>query len=68
MENKRRVVITGMGVVSPVGNDVETFLDSIMNGKCGINLITKFNTDDLPVKVAAEVKNFNPEKDGLEVN
>ena len=56
-----------MGVVSPVGNDVETFLDSIMNGKCGIGFITKFNTDDLPVKVAAEVKDFNPEKDGLEV-
>ena len=65
--NKRRVVITGMGVVSPVGNDVETFLDSIMNGKCGINLITKFNTDDLPVKVAAEVKDFDPQKDGLEI-
>ena len=64
--NKRRVVITGMGVVSPVGNDVDTFLDSIMNGKCGIDFITKFKTDDLPVKVAAEVKDFNPEKDGLE--
>ena len=64
--NKRRVVITGMGVVSPVGNDVETFLDSIMTGKCGIGMITKFNTDDLPVKVAAEIKDFDPTKDGLE--
>ena len=64
--NKRRVVITGMGVVSPVGNDVETFLDSIMTGKCGIGMITKFDTDDLPVKVAAEVKDFDPAKDGLE--
>ena len=66
MENKRRVVITGMGVVSPVGNDVETFLDSIMTGKCGIGMITKFDTDELPVKVAAEVKDFDPAKDGLE--
>ncbi|MBQ3845142.1 MAG: beta-ketoacyl-ACP synthase II [Bacteroidales bacterium] len=64
--NKRRVVITGMGVVSPVGNDVETFLDSIMTGKCGIGMITKFNTDDLPVKVAAEIKDFDPAKDGLD--
>ena len=55
-----------MGVVSPVGNDVETFLDSIMTGKCGIGMITKFNTDDLPVKVAAEIKDFDPTKDGLE--
>ena len=64
--NKRRVVITGMGVVSPVGNDVETFLDSIMTGKCGIGMITKFNTDDLPVKVAAEIKDFDPAKYGLD--
>lgn len=64
--NKRRVVITGMGVVSPVGNDVETFLDSIMTGKCGIGMITKFNTDDLPVKVAAEINDFDPAKDGLD--
>lgn len=64
--NKRRVVITGMGVVSPVGNDIETFLDSIMTGKCGIGMITKFNTDDLPVKVAAEIKDFDPAKDGLD--
>lgn len=65
-KNKRRVVITGMGVVSPVGNDIKTFLDSIMSGKCGIDLITKFSTDDLPVKVAAEVKGFEPEQKGVE--
>jgi len=66
MENKR-VVITGMGVVSPVGNNIETFCDNIMKGVCGIGLITKFNTDELPVKVAAEVKDFNPQEYGLEM-
>jgi len=63
---KRRVVITGMGVVSPVGNNIETFCKNIMNGVCGINVITKFDTSDLVAKVAAEVKDFDPNADGLE--
>lgn len=63
---KRRVVITGMGVVSPVGNNIETFCKNIMNGVCGINVITKFETSDLVAKVAAEVKDFDPNADGLE--
>ena len=46
---KRRVVITGMGVVSPVGNNIETFCKNIMNGVCGIDLITNFETSDLVV-------------------
>ncbi|MBQ2499388.1 MAG: beta-ketoacyl-[Bacteroidales bacterium] len=50
--NKRRVVITGMGVVSPVGNNIETFHKNIMDGVCGIAPITKFDTSDLPSKVA----------------
>lgn len=56
----RRVVVTGMGVISPVGNTVKEFFDSLINGKCGIDYITKFDTSDFKVKVAAEVKNFDP--------
>ncbi|WP_010232944.1 beta-ketoacyl-ACP synthase II [Clostridium arbusti] len=57
----RRVVITGMGAITPVGNDVETFWNSIKNGKCGIDKITLFDTTDFKAKLAAEVKEFNPE-------
>jgi 3-oxoacyl-[acyl-carrier-protein] synthase II len=56
----RRVVITGLGCVTPIGNDVPTFWDSIKNGKCGIGPITHFDTTDYKVKVAAEVKDFDP--------
>lgn len=55
----RRVVVTGMGVISPVGNKVETFFDNLIHGISGIGLITKFDTTDFKVKVAAEVKDFN---------
>ncbi len=55
---KRRVVITGMGAVTPIGNNVETFWNSVKEGKNGIGLITKFDTADYKVKVAAEVKDF----------
>ena len=56
----RRVVITGMGCVTPIGNDVPTFWESLKNGKCGIGPITHFDTTDYKVKVAAEVKDFDP--------
>ena len=56
----RRVVITGVGVVSPVGNTVEEFWNSLVNGRCGIDFITKFDTADFKVKIAAEVKGFDP--------
>ncbi|MDD5793461.1 beta-ketoacyl-ACP synthase II [Clostridium sp. HCP1S3_B4] len=55
-----RVVITGIGVVSPVGNNLNDFWNNIKEGKHGIDLITRFDTTDFPVKVAAEVKDFNP--------
>ncbi len=58
MEN--RVVITGMGIVSPIGSDLETFRTALLSGKCGIDTITRFDTTDLKVKVAAEVKDFDP--------
>lgn len=62
----RRVAVTGLGVISPVGNDVQTFWDSLVEGKCGIELITDFPTDDLPVKIGGRIKDFDPEKYGIE--
>ncbi|MFV0424190.1 MAG: beta-ketoacyl-ACP synthase II [Bacilli bacterium] len=59
---KRRVVVTGLGGVTPVGNDVETIWSNIKNGISGIGEITKFDTTDYKVKLAAEVKDFDPEK------
>ena len=56
----RRVVITGLGCVTPIGNDVPTFWESLKNGKCGIGPITHFDATDYKVKVAAEVKDFDP--------
>ena len=55
---KRRVVITGMGAVTPVGNTVEEFWNSLKAGTVGIGEITKFDTTDYKVKIAAEVKGF----------
>ena len=62
----KRVVITGMGAITPVGNSVAEFWNNIVNGVCGIGLIQEFPTDDLPAKVAGEVKNFNPAEYGIE--
>lgn len=56
----RRVVITGLGAVTPVGCDVETFWNSLKTGKNGIDFITKFDTTDFKAKLAAEVKDFDP--------
>ena len=56
----RRVVVTGLGVISPVGNTAEAFWDSLVSGQSGIDFITKFDTTDYKVKIAAEVKNFDP--------
>ncbi|MCR5502722.1 MAG: beta-ketoacyl-ACP synthase II [Lachnospiraceae bacterium] len=57
-----RVVITGMGIISPVGNDIDTYWESLKNGKCGIAPLTRFENPDIPVRVAAEVKDFDPMK------
>ena len=56
----QRVVVTGLGVISPVGNTVKEFWQGLINGQCGIDFITKFDTADFKVKIAAEVKNFEP--------
>ena len=55
---KRRVVVTGLGAVTPIGNDVETFWNGVKAGKVGIGEITKFDTSDYKVKLAAEIKDF----------
>ncbi|HBH13244.1 MAG: 3-oxoacyl-[acyl-carrier-protein] synthase 2 [Clostridiales bacterium 38_11] len=56
----KRVVITGMGVVSPIGCGLDNFWNGIKTGQCGIDEITAFDTADFSVKLAAEVKDFNP--------
>lgn len=62
----RRVVVTGTGVISPVGNDTQTFWKNILDGVCGIDFITSIPTDDLPVRIAGEVKDFTPADYGIE--
>ena len=58
---KRRVVITGLGTVNPLGNNVSASWDSAMAGKCGIGPITQFDASEFKCKLAGEVKNFDPE-------
>jgi len=58
---KRRVVITGVGVISPVGNDAQTFWNGLLEGKSGIDRLTAFDASDYPTQIAGEVKDFNPE-------
>ena len=58
---KKRVVVTGMGAVTPIGNNVETFWNNVKNGVCGIDFIKAFDTENFKAKLAAEVKDFNPE-------
>ncbi|PRZ13651.1 3-oxoacyl-[acyl-carrier-protein] synthase II [Laceyella sediminis] len=56
----KRVVITGLGIISPLGNDVNTFWNHLIAGKSGVGNITHFDTTDYAVKIAAEVKDFDP--------
>lgn len=56
---KKRVVVTGMGLISPLGNKVDEFWNNIKEGTCGIDFIESFDTTDFKVKIAAEVKEFN---------
>ncbi|OGJ89512.1 MAG: beta-ketoacyl-[acyl-carrier-protein] synthase II [Candidatus Raymondbacteria bacterium RifOxyB12_full_50_8] len=57
----KKVVITGMGVVTPVGSTLEKFWNALLNGQSGLNLATKVDRDKYPVKVVGEVKDYNPE-------
>jgi 3-oxoacyl-[acyl-carrier-protein] synthase II len=58
---KRRIVITGMGVVSPIGIGTEAFWDALKNGRSGVGLVSFFDTTEYPSKIDAEVKGFQPE-------
>jgi 3-oxoacyl-[acyl-carrier-protein] synthase II len=59
---KRRVVITGLGAITPVGNNVDTAWNNVLNGHSGIGPLTRLNADEYPAKVAAEVKDFDIEQ------
>lgn len=63
---ERRVVVTGLGVISSVGNDVKTFWDNLVGGVSGIDRIKSFPTDDLSACVAGEIKDFDPSLYGME--
>jgi 3-oxoacyl-[acyl-carrier-protein] synthase II len=60
MNSDRRVVITGMGVVSPVGNTVETFWENLKEGNSGVGRVTRFDVSPYPTQVVAEAKDFEP--------
>ena len=62
----KRVAVTGLGVLSCVGNDVKTFWDNLVHGVCGIDYITEFPTDNLAVKIGGMVRNFDPEQYGMD--
>ena len=62
----KRVVITGLGCITPLGNNIETLWNGLINGVCAIDFIKNIPTDDLPVKLAAEVKNFDPLAEGID--
>jgi len=59
---ERRVVVTGLGVISPLGNDINMLWKNLVNGVSGVDKITKFDSSDFEVKIAAEVKEFDPGK------
>jgi 3-oxoacyl-[acyl-carrier-protein] synthase II len=56
----RRVVVTGLGALSPVGNTAEEFWSSLLQGRSGVGPITKFDTEGYPTRIAGEVRNFDP--------
>ncbi len=58
----RRVVVTGIGVLTPVGNSVDEMWQNLLAGKSGIDKITLFDVSTYPTKIAGEIKNFNPEE------
>ena len=60
MNGKRRVVVTGLGIISPVGNDVPTAWANILAGKSGIGPITHFDASTFPTRIAGEIRNFDP--------
>ncbi|MCR5710203.1 MAG: beta-ketoacyl-ACP synthase II [Bacteroidales bacterium] len=62
----RRVVITGLGCITPMGNSVQEMWSGLLEGRCAIDYIKQFDTSDMPVKVAGEVRDFRPEDFGID--
>ncbi len=60
MLKKRRVVVTGLGAVSPIGNTIEEFWKALLEGKSGVKRLTCFDPTHFTTKIAAEVRNFDP--------
>ena len=58
---RKRIVITGLSAITPLGNDIETSWEALLAGKSGIGPITLFDSTDYPTHIAGEVKNFDPE-------
>ena len=63
---QHRVVITGLGIISPIGNDVPTFWENLKKGVCGIETITEYDTTVLPVHIAGKIKDFDPQQYGMD--
>ena len=63
---ERRVAVTGLGVISCIGNNVQTFWNSLKGGVCGLDYIAEFEEAGLPVKIAGKIKDFNPEEYGMD--
>jgi 3-oxoacyl-[acyl-carrier-protein] synthase II len=57
---EHRVVVTGLGVVSPLGNEVPAFWENLLAGQCGVDKISSFDASQFETRIAAEVKDFNP--------
>ena len=66
MTDRRRIVITGLGIISPVGNDVSSFWNSLKNGKGGVGPLTSFDASAFDSRIAAEVKDFDPGLYGMD--
>ncbi len=62
LNNRKRVVITGMGAISPIGLDVRSTWEGLLAGRVGVDLITDYDVSELPTQVVALVKDFDPEQ------
>lgn len=63
---KHRVVVTGMGVMTSLGSNIEQFWNNLLEGKSGVSVVEAFDFSEYPTRIAAEIKNFNPEDYGIE--